>query len=83
MNLTDRRIQMKIQNAFPSIINLLRLFVILDYQQYHPISPDYRKTTVKTIFHQFSFPDDPISQNTIRKRYIQNEQELSTYVGIS
>lgn len=74
---------MKIQSAFQSIINLLRLSVILDYQQYHPISPDYRKPTVKTIIHQFSFPDDPISKNTIRKRHMQNEQELSTYVGLS
>lgn len=82
MNISDRQIQMKIQSAFPSIINLLRLFVSLDYQQY-PISSDYRTTTVKTIFHQFSFPDDLISQNTIRKRYIKNEQELSIYVGIS
>lgn len=83
MNISDRHIQMKIQSAFQSIINLLRLFVILDYQQYHPISSDCRKTTVKTIFHQCSFPDDPISQNTVRKRYIQNAQGLSAYVGIS
>lgn len=83
MNISDRCIRMKIQSAFQSIINLLRLFVILDYQQYHPISSVYRKTTVQTIFHHVSFPDGPISQNTMRKRYIQNEQELSTYVGIS
>lgn len=36
------------------------------------------QTTVKTTLNQFSFPNDPILQNTRRKRYIQNEQELST-----
>lgn len=74
MNIADRCIHMKIQDAFRSKINLFRLFVIMDHHQH--ISSDYRETTVKTIFHQFSFPDDPRSQTTIRKRYIQNEREL-------
>lgn len=68
---------MKIQNAFQSI-NFFGLSLILCYQRI-PIGPDYRKTTVKATFYQFSFPDDPISHNTIRKRYIQNEQELSLF----
>lgn len=55
-----RHIQMKIQNAFQSIMNFLGLSVIMGYQQHHPISPDYRYTTVKITLEQFSFPDDSI-----------------------
>lgn len=50
---------MKIQNAFQSIMNFLGLSVIMGYQ-HHPISPDYRNTTVKITLEQFSFPDDSI-----------------------
>lgn len=31
-----------------------------------PLNPEYRKTT-KTVFHWFSFLDDPMLQNTVRK----------------
>lgn len=73
---------MKIQSAFQSIINLdYLLFWIIN--NIIPLALTVEKTTVKTIFHQFSFPDDPVSQNTVRKRYIQNAHGLSTYVGIS
>lgn len=80
MNISDRHIQMKIQGAFQSKINAFRLFVILDYHQHHPISPDYRKTTVKTIFHEFSFPDDSRSQNTIRKRLFKMNRNYWSYL---
>lgn len=55
----------------------------MGYQQHYPTSPDYRKTTVKVTFYQFSFPNDSTSQNTIRKRYIQNEQERSLIYTVS
>lgn len=42
-----------------------------------PLAQTTERPTVKTL-DQFSFPDDPILQNTIKKRYIQTEQGLST-----
>lgn len=74
---------MKIQNAFQVKLTFFGLSLVLGYQQHYPTSPDYRKTTVKVTFYQFSFPNDSTSQNTIRKRYIQNEQERSLIYTVS
>lgn len=51
----------------------------MGYQYHHPINTYYRKATVKTTLNQFSFPDDPILQNTIRKKDLfKMNKNLST-----